>query len=241
MTATAGTAKQGPGSGGGDYRFVYLWSWPIRAMHWIAAACIVVMVATGFYIGRPYFITEGEASEHFMMGRARLLHFIAAGVLVGTGIVRVYWLFAGGRFEGWRALFPVTGKSLRGLVAMAKYYLMLPGARQPHYLGHNPLQQISYTTVYALVAVEVITGFALFSLADPGSFFWRISGWYHWFPAGIRAVRFVHHVVTWLLITFIPVHVYLGTREDVIDREGTMSSIFSGGRWVPRGEKFEDE
>ncbi len=224
-----------------DYRFVYLWHWPIRAMHWIAAGCIVALIATGFYIGRPYFTTSGETIDHFLMGRMRLAHFVAAGILVATGIVRVYWLFAGSRYERWRALFPVTGKSLRGLLEMAKYYAMLPRSRHPHYLGHNPLQQVAYTTVYALVAVQVVTGFALFGLADPAGLFARLSFWTAWFPAGIRGVRFVHHVVTWALLTFIPLHVYLGTRAEIIDREGTLSSIVSGGRWVPAGQKFEDE
>ena len=81
------------------FRWVELWSGAIRTMHWIAAGCIVVLVATGFYIGRPYFMTSGEAIDHFMMGRVRLLHFLAAGILVGTGVIRVYWLFAGNRYE----------------------------------------------------------------------------------------------------------------------------------------------
>ncbi len=54
-----------------EYKRVYLWQWPIRAMHWIAAACIIVLVVTGFYIGRPYFFTSGAASDHFLMGRVR--------------------------------------------------------------------------------------------------------------------------------------------------------------------------
>jgi len=224
-----------------EYRWVYLWHWPIRAMHWIAAACIVVLVLTGFYIGRPYFMSSGEASAHFLMGRMRLAHFVAAGILVGTGIVRFYWLFAGNRFERWPALFPFSLRSLRGLLAMARYYLLFPGARHPHYLGHNPLQQIAYTGVYALVALQVVTGFALYGLADPGGLFSHVTALQAWFPDGIRGIRFVHHVVTWLLLTFVPIHLYLGTRADIVDREGTLSSIFSGGRWVPVGERFEDE
>jgi len=224
-----------------EYRFVYLWHWPIRAMHWTAAACMLVLIVTGFYIGRPYFTTSGEAIDHFMMGRVRLAHFVAAGLLVGTGIVRIYWLLAGSKYENWKALFPASPRALRGLVEMAKYYLMLPRARHLHYLGHNPLQQVTYTAVYVLVAFQVVTGFALFSLANPGGLLYQLSGWTAWVPGGIRDVRFAHHVVTWLLVTFIPIHVYLGIRADVIDREGTLSSIFNGGRWVPEAEKFEDE
>ncbi len=83
----------------GDYRWVYLWEWPLRAMHWTAAACVVLLVVTGLYIGKPYFMTGGEASAHFLMGWVRFLHFASAAVLVMTGIVRVYWLFMGNRYE----------------------------------------------------------------------------------------------------------------------------------------------
>ncbi len=225
----------------GEYRFVYLWHWPIRAMHWLAAASLLVLIATGFYIGRPYFMTAGEASSHFLMGRMRFLHFVAAAVLVGTAVVRIYWLFAGSRYERWSALFPVTPKSIRGVFQTIGYYLMLPRARRPHYLGHNPLQQIAYTGIYLAAAIAVVTGFALYAQAEPGSFFWKLSFWVAWFPGGIRGVRLVHHAVTWIFLIFVPIHVYLAMRADVIDREGTASSIFSGGRWVPVAQRFDDE
>ena len=103
---------RGRTAGKPSYRWVYLWHWPIRAMHWAAAVSIAVLVVTGFYIGRPYFApAPGEAIDHYMMGRMRFLHFAAAGVLVATGIVRVYWLLvAGNRYERLSALFPLSRK-----------------------------------------------------------------------------------------------------------------------------------
>jgi Ni/Fe-hydrogenase b-type cytochrome subunit len=219
---------------------VYVWHWPIRAMHWAAAASILVLIVTGFFIGKPYFMPSGAVSDPFLMGWMRLAHFLAAGVLVATAVVRFYWLFAGNRYERWKALFPVTPKSLRGMLEMVRYYLMLPRARHPHYLGHNPLQQVAYTSVYVLAAVQVLTGFALYGLADPGGLIHRASFWVASFPSGIRGVRFLHHVVTWAFLVFIPLHVYLSLRADVMDREGTASSILSGGRWVRADERFED-
>ena len=93
-----------------DYRWVYLWRWPLRMTHWAAAITITMLVITGFYIGKPYFMTGGEASSHFMMGWARFLHFASAGLLVAAAIVRVYWLFAGKKYAKWTALFPVSGR-----------------------------------------------------------------------------------------------------------------------------------
>jgi hypothetical protein len=66
-----------------EHRWVYLWHWPIRAMHWLAAISIVVLFATGFYIGRPYFMSTSTQSS-FMLQWVRLAHFIAAGTLVAA-------------------------------------------------------------------------------------------------------------------------------------------------------------
>ena len=77
-----------------------------------------------------------------------------------------------------------------------KYYLMIQPEKAPRYLGHNPLQQLSYTGIYALALVEVVTGFALYGQSDPGGFFFRAFGWIGPLLGGMQVVRFVHHVCT---------------------------------------------
>ena len=225
----------------GDYKWVYLWEWPIRAMHWAAAAAIVVLVVTGFYIGRPYFITSGEASAHYLMGWMRFLHFAAAGVFVATAIVRVYWLFAGNQFERWTALFPVWKQDWINAFKQVKFYLMIQPEKAPHYLGHNPLQQLSYTGIYALAAAQVVTGFAMYGQSRPGGLWYTLFGWVVPLLGGIQVVHFVHHVLTWAFLTFIPIHIYLAQRSDLLERTGTISSIFSGGRFVRSDIKYVDE
>jgi Ni/Fe-hydrogenase 1 B-type cytochrome subunit len=225
----------------GEYRWVYLWEWPIRVMHWIAALCIVVLTITGLYIGKPYFITSGEASAHFLMGWMRFFHFAAAGLLVMTAIVRGYWLFMGNKYERLRALFPVRPRDWVNLFRMVKFYLMIRPERAPHYLGHNPLQQLSYTGVYLLAAVMVITGFAMYGQSDPNGFFYAAFNWIGTLMGGMPVVRFIHHVLTWAFLIFIPIHVYLAIRADQLERTGVISSIVSGGRFVPADKKFVDE
>ena len=156
---------------------MYLWEWPIRAMHWTAALCVIVLAVTGLYIGQPYFMTSGEASAHFLMGWVRFIHFAAAALLVMTAIVRIYWLFMGNRYERLAALFPVRPRDWVNLVRMVKFYLMIKPEKAPHYLGHNPLQQLSYTMIYGLAALMAVTGFALYGQSNPGGFIYGATNW----------------------------------------------------------------
>lgn len=253
MNASAGPAGAGPAkprgfplahevpAPSGSYRWVYLWGWPIRATHWAAVAAFVLLIVTGFYIGQPYFITSGEASQHYFMGWMRFLHFLAAGVLVACGIIRVYWFFAGNPFERWPALFPVHKQDWINLWKQVKYYLMIRPEKAPHYLGHNPLQQLSYTGLYLVVAVQIVTGFALYSQYLPGGVWYAVVGWIPPLLGGIQVVRFIHHVLTWVFLIFIPIHIYLALRADLLERSGTISSIISGGRFVRSDIEYVDQ
>ena len=64
------------------------------------------------------------------------------------------------------------------------------------------------------------------------------------FPEGLRVhhdlVRFIHHVLTWVILIFVPIHVYLALRADFTERGGSISSIVSGGRWVRDDIDYED-
>ena len=45
---------------------------------------------------------------------------------------------------------------------------MIEPEQAPHYIGHNPLQQLSYTVIYVVAVVMVVTGFAMYGQANPG-------------------------------------------------------------------------
>jgi Ni/Fe-hydrogenase b-type cytochrome subunit len=175
------------------------------------------------------------------MGRFRFAHFAAAAVLVATAILRAYWLFAGNKFERWSALFPLLPKDWVNMFRQVKYYLMIRPEKAPHYLGHNPLQQLSYTGIYLLALLEIATGFAMYGQSNPGGFFYDTFGWVVALLGGLPVVRFVHHVVTWIFLAFIPIHVYLATRSDIMERAGAISSIITGGKFVPAGKHYVDE
>ena len=238
-TMTAAPPERLPRTG--NYRWVTLWGVPLRAMHWSAALSILVLAVTGLYIGKPYFMTTGEASAHFLMGWIRFIHFVAAGVLVMTALVRAYWLFAGNRYERWRALFPLGPKNRRNLVVQARSYALVRPEEAPPYLGHNPLQQLSYTALYTIAAVQVMTGFALYSQYNSSGIFYRGFNWIGPLLGGMPNVRFLHHEITWVFAIYVPIHVYLSVRADILEHNSTISSIVSGGRMVPADAQFQDD
>jgi len=224
----------------GAYKWVYLWGWPLRVIHWTSAVAITVLVVTGGYIGKPYFLVPGEASSHYIMGWFRFVHFVAAAVLVANGILRMYWFMAGNQYERFGALFPVRRKQLHDIWRTSRAYAIVRPDQAPKYLGHNPLQQVIVTLVYVAFLVMVVTGFAMYSQANPGSLLFRSFSWVAPLFGGLPIVRFVHHVLTWLIVAFIPLHVYLAIRHELLDHGAVVSSIISGGRFVGVDEVFED-
>lgn len=249
--ATGDVARIDPGSDAylgrkvpppvGSYRWVYLWGLPLRAMHWVAAAAITVLVVTGLYIGAPYFVGRAGPDAGLVMTKFRLAHYIAAVALATTALVRVYWLLAGNRFERLPALFPVRPRDLRNLFRMVKFYLLIQPEKAPHYLGHNPLQQLNYTLVYLLALVEVTTGFILFSQAAPTGVMFQLFNWMTPFFGGLQGVRWIHHVLTWFFCIFVPAHIYLSFRADIVEGGGTVSSVITGGRYFDASHHYEDE
>ncbi|MDX1578889.1 MAG: Ni/Fe-hydrogenase, b-type cytochrome subunit [Gemmatimonadota bacterium] len=223
------------------YRWVDVWHWPLRLMHWLAAVAIVVLFVTGLYIGRPFFMSGGEASSHFIMGRMRFFHFAAAGLLVATGIVRIYLLFAGNRYERLKALFPIRAKDWRNTWRKLRNYALVRPESGPHFIGHNPLSQLSYTTLYVVTIVMVVTGFALYGQANPGGFFDTTFGWVRPLFGGAQIVRFWHHVLAWFFAIFFPIHFYFSLRSDVTEREGLVSSMISGGKYIRDDLDYEDD
>jgi Ni/Fe-hydrogenase b-type cytochrome subunit len=124
---------------------------------------------------------------------------------------------------------------------MVRFYLMIRPQQAPKYLGHNPLQQLSYTAMYLVAGVMVVTGFALYGQSNPAGLIYSATNWIGGLLGGMPVVRFVHHVGTWLFLIFLPIHLYLAVRADHLERTGVISSIISGGRFVPTDHHFEDE
>jgi Ni/Fe-hydrogenase b-type cytochrome subunit len=225
-----------------DYHMV--WDVWLRLSHWGWVAAIVVLTITGYFIADPGWVpsawVSGDQAGYFM-GYVRLIHLLAAVWFMLVLIVRA-WNLSTSRipYDRWRALIPFRnrrqlGNTWRTFTA----YLFVRPSTAPEYFGHNPLQQLTYSLVYVVFLVQVVTGLALWGLYDTDSRFWGSFQWINNL-LGTQQTRLLHFMIMWGLILFLPMHVYLSIRADSVDRSGAISSMVSGGRWVRRGAHFQD-
>lgn len=212
---------------------LYTWQFPVRAAHWTIFASVVVLSVTGFYIGEPFLLPPGGT----VMTSMRFVHMLAAFAFVAAGLVRAYWLFAGNRFARWTAFIPTTRTQARESIRQLGWYLFLR-RDAPRVLGHNQLAAATYMVVFFLFLVQTVTGFALAGLH--GTQPWAtLFGWVPSVLFGVQGMRFIHHLVMWLIIGFVVHHVYSALLVDRTERNGLMSSIFSGYKFVTRQEVAE--
>jgi Ni/Fe-hydrogenase 1 B-type cytochrome subunit len=218
---------------------VKVWDLPVRITHWVNVFSILVLSITGYYIMDPFLGTTGPATDQFLMGTVRFVHFTTAFVFTVSVLFRVGWAFAGNKYARWNQFLPVKGRRLRALGKMVGYYTFFR-KRPPAEIGHNPLAGMTYIAIYVLFGLQIVTGFALYGLDDPTSFWSHAFGWV-FLLVGIPFVRLIHTLIMFLLIAFTIHHVYSAVLIDTEEKSGLLSSIVTGYKTLTRRHIAEAE
>lgn len=211
---------------------VYVWQLPVRIFHWVNALCIVTLCITGYIIGDPPAIMRATPPiDNYWFGWVRLAHFIAAGVFIFNFIVRIYWLFAGNRFARWPNYIPLTRRQWRSIFDTIKVDILLLSPKPLYDIGHNSLAALTYLGLFVAMAVQIVTGVAMFAASSDAfyaPYFEKLliatGGFFPW--------RNIHHIFLWVFVLFMLVHVYLVFYHDYIERNGIASSIIGGWKFA---------
>lgn len=211
---------------------LYVWQAPVRIAHWVTVGCIVILSITGVYIADPFLIPPGGS----VMTAVRLLHVITALVFLAAGLLRTVWLLVGNRFARWSAFIPTSKNQATELFRQAGYDAFLR-RDIPTVLGHNQLAATAYLALFALLLLETVTGFALDGIAgaQPAA---TVFGWLSDL-LGTQFVRLIHHLSMWGILAIALFHVYSCVLVDHIEKNGLMSSIFSGYKYPTREDIIE--
>lgn len=210
---------------------VYVWERPVRITHWLISAAIVVLTGTGYYIGNPFITVPDPATQRFVMGTVKAIHFYAAIVFSLSELSRIAWMFMGNRYARWDQLVPTTKERRRGLLPWLKFYIFAQPTT-PSFVGHNPLAGVSYLLVYILCLMAALTGYALFAIDAGVHSPMRIFGLLIPIFGGAQTTRWIHHIIMWLLMLFIVHHIACAFLVARVTKNGTIDSMFSGYRFV---------
>ena len=223
-------------------RRVYVWELPVRFYHWLNAASILVLIATGFFMANPLAImSQKEAAEKFTMGWVRYIHFVAAYVFFFNFLFRLYWGFVGNKYANWKQFIPTSKRFFHEMWTVFKIDILMVrknGKQQDHLsVGHNAMAGFIYFMTFIAFLVQCLTGFGLY--ADMSA--WWFPQLFAWVPAvfgGDILTRQIHHWSMWFFILFTIVHVYLVFYHDYVEGRGEISSMGGGWKFIEE-EVFE--
>ena len=205
----------------------YLFSPFLRIFHWLMAGAIVVLVVTGFLITKPPVILASEpTATPLLMNVVRNVHFIAAFAFCAGFIGRVYGFIIN---RGDR-LFPHFWKAqfYRDTLDVALHYMLIKPSHAPFL--RNPLARGSYAGLYVMVAIEVLTGFAIYYMTEPSAVGGILFGWVNRMLGGEYMTHVVHHYTAWAIIVFAVGHFYMVVRAEFMEGEAEVSSMFAGSK-----------
>lgn len=216
----------------GPLEDVYVYEAPVRLWHWVTVLCFMVLGVTGYLIGSPPPAIGGEASNSFLFGWIRTIHFSTAMILIVFFLVRVYWVFAGNSFA--RSIFipPLWSPDLwRGLMGDIRDYLFV-SKEEVRWAGHNPLALLGMFGMFVLgTLVLILTGLGLYAQGYGwGSGWMNAFGWVTVLCGTPQAVRTIHHLAMWYVLLFALIHMYMVFRQDIMSRATIISTMINGIR-----------
>ena len=220
-----------PGHAGERVR-LYVWQVPVRLAHWVMVGSIAVLSLTGGYIADPFLVPPGGS----VMTTVRFIHMAAAFALVASGLLRTVWLLAGNRFARWSAFIPTSTVQASEVIRQAGFYAFLR-KDMPKVLGHNQLAATAYLALFALLAIETVTGLVLDGVLG-GQPAGAMFGWMGEL-FGLQTIRTLHHLAMWAVLAIALFHIYSCVLIDHLEKNGLLSSMFSGFKFPTREEILE--
>jgi Ni/Fe-hydrogenase 1 B-type cytochrome subunit len=224
-------------------RRVYVWELPVRIYHWLNALAIIALIVTGFWIADPPAIMSNqEASDRFLFGWVRYIHFIAAYIFFFNFLFRLYWGFVGNKYASWKQFIPTSKRFFREMWTVFKIDILMlkkNGQQQEHLsVGHNAMAGFIYFLTFIAFLIQCLTGFGLYA----GMSGWWLPQLFAWVPSvfgGDILTRQIHHWAMWFFILFTVVHVYLVFYHDYVEGRGEISSMGGGWKFIEE-EVFEE-
>ncbi|MGV1098276.1 cytochrome b/b6 domain-containing protein [Thiovibrio sp. JS02] len=180
---------------------VYVHPAPVRLWHWLNAAGIVMLVATGFQI------RYAESLKLMTLKDAITLHNYVGFAVIAAYFIWLYYYLSSGKIT---IYFPKLSTFAEKALQQAKFYGygIFRGEPNPHTMTpenkFNVLQQKAYLGImFLLLPAQMVSGI----------FLWKVKGYsdYIYLLGGIRIIDTIHVLFFFFFAAFLVVHCYLAT------------------------------
>jgi len=215
-----------------------------RLIHWVNALSMIVAIATGLYIGHPYYqslIADG-AVDKYVMAWNRWGHFMVAIIFDVTSIVIAYLYFFS-RFEKpYKKVIP-TAQNIKEFFEVFLNLITLNRRKNFDSSHADSFNTVYFTIFHLLLAWMLLTGLQLYvhGLASGES---SIGTWWPWMlhvftdwtipvtGGTLMDVRISHHYTMWWIIVWVVFHIYYQIWRTIFWKEGDISIAFSGTKFA---------
>jgi len=225
----------------------------VRINHWVVAICMVAAVATGLYIGHPYYQTfiADPAVDKYVMAWNRWVHLISAIIFDVSSII-VGYLYFFSRFEKpYKKLIP-NGKNIKEFFEVL-LNLFTFNRRKKFDSTHLDSYNVVFFVIFHLLLVwMLLTGLQLYvhGLAS------GMSSIGEWWPAMLHLVtdwtlvvtggtnmdvRYAHHMTMYIIIAWVMFHVYYQIWRTIYWQEGDISIAIGGSKYVKEKKDTKSE
>ena len=221
-------------------RTEYEFSIGLRATHWLRAISIVTLIATGFYLSYVFQSPQSTGEPtNFMQAKYRFVHEVAGFIFIACIIFKVY-LFFFDKMSGKERVGLKDALNPKVWIKQLKFYLFI--GDHPHLKGcYNPLQFVTYSFFYAVMFGIIITGLILYVHTyheGLGGLLYGVLRPIEAWLGGLAEVRTWHRVLMWVIIVFLPVHIYMAVFNSLKGKDGSLDAIFSGYKFIRDDKRF---
>ncbi|HEB73424.1 MAG TPA: Ni/Fe-hydrogenase, b-type cytochrome subunit [Nitrospirae bacterium] len=213
---------------------VYTRNFTNRLIHWTTFFSVITLLITGYYIGEPTAVYgQGEAYNTFVMADIRYYHFIAAMVLDVSLMVWFYLAFFSMSHRYWRQMLP-TPKNIKEAMEVKKSYFTF---KKPKFYSHfDPFDGLLFLALILFMVMQMVTGFQLYVEGLPQNYWWAqiihlATDWVEWVFGSHQNVRLVHHLMEWIMVSGIIVHIYLQVTKTIIWQDGHIGQMVGGYKY----------
>ncbi|HKT69646.1 MAG TPA: cytochrome b/b6 domain-containing protein, partial [Terriglobales bacterium] len=187
---------------------VYEHPWAIRFTHWLNAAAVFVLAATGLQIFRAFPSFGAKIPERDLLnipkaltlggwlGGALQWHFTFMWLFAGSGLLYIAYQLISRHYK--TVLF--RPRDVKGVWPMTRHYFLF-GPKPALTEQYNALQKLAYTATVLFGVASLLTGIVLYK---PVQF-----SWLAWPMGGYHLARVWHFVAMCGFLAFIPGHLIM--------------------------------